>query len=140
MEPLLADGAELTLTADDCALEPQHGDLAVFHSGASSMPMVKRVVAVPGDTVALVDSANGAKQITVNGTRAVNSAGEAYSFNPQRAAVMQIYASQNNGVVLSDTYLVLGDQAHGTDDSSRFGYINRADVMMFVKRRDWSKQ
>src|ERR1700733_4359048 len=52
--------------------DPARGDIAVFDSPKDGTSLVKRVIAVPGDTVMLEG-----EQLTVNGVPARYSAGEA---------------------------------------------------------------
>jgi signal peptidase I len=134
LEPLLPDGAEVPLKATDCLESPAHGDFALFKSASSTLPLIKVIVAMPGDTLVLRRADENKSHLFVNGREAVNSVNTAYAFDDRRRRMLDLYVSLNNGVVPAATYLVLGDDPGGTQDSSRFGYVARADIVTFVAR------
>jgi signal peptidase I len=133
LEPMLADHAEIPLTAATCKDFPERGDLAVFHSGASSLPLVKVVIAGPGDLIALEQWGDDAS-LRVNGMPATNSRGQVYRFGTARTQMLKLYVQSHTQVIPEGRYFVLGDSAEGTTDSSRFGFIDQADVETFVSR------
>lgn len=135
--------ARLTHGAD-----PARGDIIVFDSPADGTSLVKRVIAVPGDTVALVG-----EQLIVNGAPAYYSAGDmrqlASLLTATRAAspivVRESGAGPTHDILLlpgrvarslpeplsvpPDRYFVLGDSRDNSADSRFIGYVPRRNIV-----------
>jgi signal peptidase I len=128
MAPLIRPGDRLETLPPDCL--PHNvgrGDVVVFASGADPRPLVKRIVAQPGDRIATTDGV-----LSVNGDPALTSLGRPYDLDPARLAMIALYERDYNGIIPVDTFLVMGEQPGGTADSSLFGLVNRADVQGVV--------
>lgn len=115
--------------------DPQHGDIAVFDSKVSDKRLVKRVVGVPGDTVAMINN-----QLVINGTAIQYEKTEAnidqleHLFgvthivrikNPNDHA----FANFPTVVVPADEYLMLGDNRDNSADSRVIGFVPRAEFV-----------
>jgi signal peptidase I len=139
MAPLIHPGDRLETLPPDCL--PHNvgrGDVVVFTSGADPRPLVKRIVAQPGDKFS---AAGGV--LSVNGHPALTSQGRPYALDPARLAMIALYARDYNGTIPADTFLVMGEQPGGTADSSLFGLVNRADVQGVVVNnldRDYAQE
>jgi len=116
--------------------EPKRGDIVVFESQAADMRMVKRVVGLPGDRIAMVDNhvvINGVPlsyQLTDNQSRVMQE------LLPQRTHAIQLsrpYGTELDSfsevVVPSDSYLVLGDNRQDSADSRVHGFIPRDEII-----------
>jgi len=116
--------------------EPKRGDIVVFESQAADMRMVKRVVGLPGDRIAMVDNhvvINGVPlsyQLTDNQSRVMQE------LLPQRTHAIQLsqpYGTELDSfsevVVPSDSYLVLGDNRQNSADSRVHGFIPRDEII-----------
>ncbi len=93
---------------------PRVGDVVVFHNPLSSETMLKRVVAIAGDDVAiengvLIRNGKAVKESFIDQT---NMSG--YFFGPERVA--------------ADSVFVLGDNRSNSEDSRRFGAIKNASI------------
>jgi signal peptidase I len=128
LEPLVLNGSVITMNSAACTPVTANA-IVVFSQHSSAMPLVKRVVAMPGDRFGLE---NGV--LHVNGAVVRNSAGAAYEFAAARGRMLELYAHDYNGIIPPNTYLVLGDNIAGTLDSSRFGFITRADIQYVAER------
>ena len=121
MAPYLWDGESLAL---ECR-PPQRGELAVFHSG-SGQALIKWVVAVPGDLLAMEDD-----RLIVNGIIVATAEGIPYRFRGIRAVTL----SALEGVVPAGHVIVLGNLVDGTDDSSRYGLIDIREVIGTARKQ-----
>jgi signal peptidase I len=122
--------------------DPKRGDIVVLFSPVDGTRLVKRVVAVPGDTVAMRDNqlyVNGApaKQspIAIVGTR---DAGTAYVLDEDLTGHMhkvmltpEIVAVRSFGPieVTKGNYFVLGDNRDNSNDSRFIGFIERRRIV-----------
>lgn len=116
MEPTLHDAQRLLINrmAYSGFSDPQRGDIVVFHAWDSSEDYIKRVIGVPGDTVAVRDG-----KVFVNG-----------------AAVDEPYiqGDTNGGgdatVVLGDDdFYVMGDNRGNSSDSRLHGALPRSAIV-----------
>lgn len=121
--------------------EPKHGEIIVFESDAADLRLIKRVVGLPGDTVAMQNEVlyiNGkAQQHTTNNTQATekadilllteNLAGLEHFIKIDKSASNQL---SNFGpvVVPKGHYLVLGDNRRHSADSRVYGFVPRAEL------------
>lgn len=103
--------------------EIRRNDIVVFNSGASELPLIKRVVAVPGDRFTLKES-----HLRVNNTRLRNSTGEPFYFASGAEKLIALYENQFRGILPREVFFVLGD-SDGVLDSARFGPVNLQDIL-----------
>jgi hypothetical protein len=83
------------------------------------MPTGKPMPAVPP----------GQWNLLVNGKIMTNSQHVPYHFGFWRKNMLELFARDHGGVVPPGTYLVLGDDPTGTNDSSKFGLIAASDII-----------
>jgi signal peptidase I len=118
--------------------EPKRGDIVIFDSKVADKRLVKRVVGLPGDVVALKDN-----QLVINGAastysgidakRDVISAVETYG-NSSHA--IQLAPGSSGGLrsfepveIPDDHYLVLGDNRDNSADSRVIGFVPRKEII-----------
>ncbi len=106
---------------------PKHGDVVVFNSPEDGEVLVKRIAAIPGDTV-MVKSG----QLLINGEKVklVYADGiiEILGDKPHPVRLMQHgYGGPDFGPfeVLENYYFVLGDNRGGSYDGRYFGFVER---------------
>ena len=125
--------------------DPQRGDVVVFRSPQDGKQMVKRVVALPGETVAMVDNLlyingrpadvalaePGCDSATARGGRifAIESLGGAAEAHPIVVTPsLPARRSFPPMTVPPDHYFVLGDNRDNSGDSRYFGFLPRANI------------
>jgi signal peptidase I len=120
MEPSLHNG-ELILVDKWTYLfrPPQRGDVIVFVAPPDpALDFVKRIVAVPGDTITIDNTTVIVDGVTLNETYvAPINQGNPYGSNIQ------------NKVVPPNMYFVLGDDRIRSDDSRRWGFVPRQNII-----------
>ena len=148
MKPTILEGDRITVNklAYDLRLpfthislmklgEPAHGDIAVFDSKVADKRLVKRVVGLPGDTVAMVNNQlfiNG-QAISYDNTGNTNSRIE-HLFNvDHRVAIStstnHAFANFPAVIVPADHYLMLGDNRDNSADSRVIGFVPRNEIV-----------
>lgn len=95
---------------------PQRGDIIIFDPPTDSdQNFVKRVIAVPGDTVDIRNGSVYVNEKLSDYVDAVTSPGNHFNF-----PVIE---------VPDDEYFVLGDNRGASDDSRSFGYVHSDDIV-----------
>jgi signal peptidase I len=131
--------------------EPRRGDIVTFSSPRDGTRLIKRVIALPGDTVSMRD-----KRLTING-EVVNYSGRAIHLEPfgdgrmtlaeereemlaGRSHVVQwlpersVMPDFGPVIVPPDQYLMLGDNRDNSADSRYFGFVPRERLIGRAER------
>jgi signal peptidase I len=121
MAPTLEPGDQALVTKIGA---PHRGDLVAFHAPRTGEVLLKRVVAVGGDTVGLEDGV-----LVVNGRRPA----EPYVADPD--AIDSVYVGPVK--VARGSLFVLGDNRGNSDDSRDFGTVPERNVIGRATARVW---
>ncbi len=121
MEPTIRDGQAL-LIQDYGSARPQRGDIIIFHPPSVSqvaLPdrLCKRVIAIPGDTIGITDTA-----VIVNGRPLVES------YVASQNADYSTESQYAHLTLQTGQYYVLGDNRRDSIDSRFFGPIDRSSI------------
>ncbi|MCI0484599.1 MAG: signal peptidase I [candidate division NC10 bacterium] len=99
-------------------VSPERGDIVVFRrDGPASQEYVKRVIGLPGETVAIQGG-----EVYVNGRRL----DEPYAFGRSHPDI-------GLHTIEKDVYFVLGDNRPMSEDSREFGGVPLRDIMGKIK-------
>ncbi len=115
--------------------DPERGDIVVFDSKASDKRLVKRVVGLPGDVVAMNNN-----QLSINGQTITyentNTASDKFEHLFGITHKIRISDPNNHSfanfpavVVPADHYLMLGDNRDNSADSRVIGFVPRQEVI-----------
>ena len=114
--------------------DPARGDIIVFDSHAADKRLVKRVIGLPGDTIAMTNNQlfiNGSA-ITYENTSETSDKLEHLTGANHQIRISNIntsFASFTNVIVPDDHYLVLGDNRDNSADSRVIGFVPRNEIV-----------
>ena len=117
--------------------EPQRGDIVVFDSAAADKTLVKRVIGIPGDTVAMINNRlvlNGVAvhyehiEQTDDAVYAVEKLAGANHRVRWSAAAPSHYQSFGPVHIPEGYYLMLGDNRDNSADSRVIGLVPRQEL------------
>lgn len=121
MEPNLHD-KELILVDKWTYLfhAPSRGDVVVFVAPPHpDQDYIKRIIALPGDTITIRDTTVIVDGVTLNETYV----------DPHRQGNVYAYKTITNMTIPPDDYFVLGDNRIGSSDSRDWGLLPRSNVI-----------
>lgn len=113
--------------------DPQRGDIVIFDSKVSDIRLVKRVIGLPGDTVAMKDNVlniNG-KTLNYQTVSSLDKSEDLFGLAHQiRTHPNGSRLSSFQGVkVPQGHYLVLGDNRDNSADSRVIGFVPRNEIV-----------
>lgn len=124
MEPLVANGTELTLLSGHYRCHaPEKGDLVAYRYAGRKNPLVKIVRATDADVLAWGQSGT----LLVNGSVMANSADVPYSFSEKEIRLLSQYFPK--GRIPEGSVLIFGDSVSASVDSRNFGAVGKGDLM-----------
>lgn len=118
-------------------MDPQRGDIVVVkRPGGAEQRLLKILVLLPGDRFSLRKNSSGGLNLYVNDAvmPLMTPSGATYTFNGSAATMMKMYEESMRGIVSAGSYFVLGTDPHGSLDSTRFGPVERQDLVGKVWR------
>lgn len=106
----------------------RRNDFVVFKSGFNQLPVIKKVVAVPGDVFSIGDLPGGQFCLLINGDTSRTAMGNPMSISAARMQTLKYFRDTYAGVLPVGTCLVLGSLP-GTHDSTLFGPLGFRDIL-----------
>ncbi|QEY13606.1 MULTISPECIES: signal peptidase I [unclassified Cellvibrio] len=113
--------------------DPQRGDIAIFDSKVANKRLVKRVIGIPGDTVAMQNNRLYINGEAITYTPAAN--GDWLEHLQGKNHIVRIdpntktYANFAPVKVPADHYLMLGDNRDNSADSRVIGFVPRSEFV-----------
>ncbi|MEA3229570.1 MAG: signal peptidase I [archaeon] len=102
-------------------------DIVVYNYSGSENLLIKVVKGLPQDNFSLQKT--GAEwNLVINAGIVKNSESIPYILNEQVYAMLSLYMDDYGGIIPENTYLILGNIAEGSLDSTHFGLIDREDI------------
>jgi signal peptidase I len=114
----------------DCH-EIERGDLVLFNYSGNSNPLLKVVKGIPGDKFNLRETRKG-WNILINDEIVKNFECKPYFILGNKYKMLSLYEKDYGSVIPENTYLLLGNQVSGSMDSTRFGLIDRSNIVAKV--------
>lgn len=106
------------------------GDVVLYRFSNYHDPVVKRVVAAPGDTFKLTMVRDEGWELTVNGKVVRGVKGEPYRFGvPAHKPPLQLAAESRKGKLPPGELIVFSSFPPGDRDGSLFGLANQNDIV-----------
>jgi len=130
LSPLIKAGDRIEIHYD--VREIRRGDIVAVRRPGRLDPIVKIVKGLPGDRFQLREAKEGVN-VLVNGEVLKNSSGQPYKFSGKRKKMLSLYEKDYGGVIPGDAYLLLGNMVSGSLDSTRFGLIDKEEIMGKVR-------
>jgi len=105
-------------------------DIVAYNYAGKEAPLIKIVKAIEGDKFQLKKSTAGCGwNILINDKILKNSQGKDYCFGEHGYRMLSLYEKDYKGVIPKDTLLILGNWANGSLDSTRFGLVDKGDLL-----------
>ena len=116
----------------ECA-EIQKGDIILYNYSGNEVPLIKIVFGLPGDHFYLTQN-NDSWSIVINDKAVTNSKNETYVIDKHGYSLFALYWQDYKGMIPKDAFLLLGNRASGSLDSSRFGLVHKSTIIGKVLR------
>ena len=107
----------------------ERDDVIVYHYAGNENPIIKIVKGLPGDSYELEETGPGEWHILINDQILKNSEDKQYSISDNRYKMLSLYEDDCQNGIPQNTYLLLGNLASGSQDSTRFGLVDKSDIL-----------
>lgn len=131
LSPIIKDGEKIKILYGYYKYnEVRINDIVAYDYKGNTNPIIKIVKAIPGDKFGFAQSKEKTGWlILINDNILKNSEGIAYLINENSFKLLQLYENSFKGIIPENTYIILGNQAEGTLDSTRFGLIDKSNML-----------
>lgn len=133
LSPLITSGQEIEALFKyyDCNSIKRDDIVLVNYAGNDNF-LIKIIRGLPGDNFELKERNDG-WNIFINGEVLKNSEGQEYLIFEKGYQMLSLYERDYNNKVPKAAYLVLGNKPSGSLDSTRFGLIDKSNIVAKVK-------
>ena len=132
LAPFMLAGQEVEICRGYYRSHPvERDDVVLVDYAGNENYLIKIVKGVAGDRLALQEADAGKGwNILINDKVLTNSEGRDYVVTGKRRKMISLYA----GVISENVYLVLGNVPSGSLDSTRFGLIDKIQIIARVEK------
>jgi signal peptidase I len=106
----------------------ERNDIVAYNFTGNEVPIIKIVKGIEGDKFQLKKIDN-CYNILINNKIVKNSKNIPYCINEQGYRMLSLYEKDYNNIIPKNTYLLLGNLATGSTDSTRFGLVDKSDFI-----------
>jgi signal peptidase I len=106
---------------------PQRGDIVAYNYTGSGAPVIRIVKGISGDRFELVY--DNTWKIKVNGEIVKNAQGVPYTLDTRAYGLLSLYEKDYKNKIPDNAYLLLGNIPSGSVDSTRFGLVDKQDIV-----------
>jgi len=129
LEPILQADQSIEILFDYYDIyEIERGDLVAFKHPSRKGLIIKIAKGLPRDSFKLQKTESGRLTLFINDKICKNSENKPYDFNPGKSKMLIYYHKQCKGIIPNGTYLLLGNAADGSFDSSELGLIHKSNI------------
>jgi len=131
LTPLIKTGQRVKVFINYYHYYPvERNDVVLITYAGSKNPLIKIVKGLPGDSFSLQKVSDELKwNILINNNILKNSEGKSYIIGNAGYKMLSLYEKDYQGIIPENAYLVLGNIVSGSLDSTRFGLINKTDIL-----------
>lgn len=129
LSPLVEAGETVKILFDyyDC-YQIKRNDIIAYNYSGRSNPIIKIVKGLPKDRFHLEKNNNG-WNVLINDEIVKNSQDEPYLLSEKKSKMLVLYENDYQGVIPENTFLILGNLVSGSLDSTRFGLIDKNNIL-----------
>lgn len=107
----------------------QRGDIVAYSYGRDNKILMKRAEGIPGDRFIVADSGNESGRLLINGEPLKTADGKEFILDSQQKHILAMYADSYQSTVPEGAYLIFGNVAEGSVDSTKFGLVGKQDIV-----------
>ncbi len=111
----------------DCN-EIKRDDFILYRYAGNENPLIKIVKGIPEDKFELRKT-DGGWNILINGEILKNSKNQPYLLDERDYRMLFLYEKDYKGKIPDNAYLLLGNLASGSLDSTHFGLVDKSDIL-----------
>ena len=129
MAPLVKAAETITLLKGFYGCYPiEREDIVIYEYASTRVPAIKIVKGVPGDRYRM-ERTPGGWRLFIDGRLVKNSQDRPYELNDKAAKMLGMFHGSAERVIPLERYLILGNQVHGSRDSTRFGLAAKDHIL-----------
>lgn len=112
--------------------DPKYGDIIVFHAPNEEHDYIKRIIALPGDRVKIIDNKFYINGFVLDESKYLNSDVKTYG--------ERFLKDDTEIIIPPNSYFVVGDNRENSSDSRDFGSISYNSIVGKAFFRYWPPQ
>lgn len=107
----------------------QRGDIVAYSYGRDNKILMKRAEGIPGDHFNVDSEGDETGRLFINGAPLKTSEGKEFILDSQQKHILTMYADSYQSTVPEGAYLIFGNVAEGSVDSTKFGLVGKQDIV-----------